>query len=145
MLRTLSRVSLSPTQFAYREGGSCIEALLTMQHEILKSLDQKGRNAVRVLAMDFSKAFDTVKHDLLFSKLKLLPLNPYIFNWYFSFLTDRRQQVVCNSITCDWISVNKGTTQGSVSGPIYFIYSKMICKQIQSLTLCCSSMQMIPL
>ena len=42
-----------------------------MQHEILKSLDQKGCNAVRVLAMDFSKAFDTVKHDLL-----------YIFNWY---------------------------------------------------------------
>ena len=111
---------MSPTQFAYREGGSCIDALLTMQHEILKSLDQKGRNAVRVLAMDFSKAFDTVKHDLLFSKLKLLPLNPYIFNWYFSFLTDRRQQVVCNSITCDWISVNKGTTQGSVSGPYLF-------------------------
>lgn len=72
MLRTIIvESSLSPTQFAYREGGSCIDALFTM-----------GCNAVRVLAMDFSKAFGTVKHDLLFSKLKLLPLNPYIFNWY---------------------------------------------------------------
>ena len=58
---------MSPTQFAYREGGSCTGALLTMQHE--KSLDQKGCNAVRVLSMGFSKAFDTVIHDLLFSKL----------------------------------------------------------------------------
>ena len=75
---------------------------------------------VRVFAMDFSKAFDTVKHDLLFSKLKLLLLNPYILNWYLSFLNDRRQRVVFNSIVCDWIGVNKGTTQGSVSGPFLF-------------------------
>ena len=88
-----------------------------MQHPILKFLDQKGSNSVRVFAMDFRKAFDTVKHDLLFSKLKLLPLNLHILNWYLSFLNDRRQQVVCNSLARDWTSVNKGTTQGSVSGP----------------------------
>ena len=71
------------------------------------------------LAQKF-KAFDTVKHDLLFSKLKLRLLNPCILNWYLSFLNDRRQRVVCNSIACDWISVNKGTTQGSISGPFLF-------------------------
>ena len=91
-----------------------------MQHQILKVLDHGECSAVRLFAMDFSKAFDTVKHSLLFSKLKLLPLNPYILNWYLSFLTDRRQRVVCNGLTCDWISVNKGTTQGSVSGPYLF-------------------------
>ena len=58
--------------------------------------------------MGFSKAFDTVEHSLLFSKLKLVPLNPYIKNWYLSFITDRRRRVVCNGLTCDWISVNKG-------------------------------------
>lgn len=89
-----------------------------MQHQILKFSDRKGCNAVRVFAMDFNKAFDTVKHDLLFSKFK--PLDPYILSWYLSVFIDRRQRVVCNSITCDWISVNKGTTQGSVSGPYLF-------------------------
>ena len=68
--------------------------------------------------MDLSKAqLNTV---YWFSKLKLLPLNPYILNWYLSFLTDRRQRIVCNGLTCGWISVNKGTTQGSVSGPYLF-------------------------
>ena len=32
--------------------------------------------AVRLFAMDFSKAFDSVKHELLANKLKKLPLNP---------------------------------------------------------------------
>ena len=30
--------------------------------------------------------FDSVRHELLFNKLNLLPLNAYIINWYHSFL-----------------------------------------------------------
>ena len=80
MLRTLSRVAWAPHSLLIDKVAVVLhDALLTMQHEILKSLNQERCNAVRVLAMDFSKTFDTVKHDLLFYKLKLLPLNPYIF------------------------------------------------------------------
>jgi len=38
--------------------------------------------------MDFSKAFDSVSHQLLAEKLKSLPLNPYIINWWLGFLWD---------------------------------------------------------
>ena len=70
--------------------------------------------------MDFAKAFDNVNHLLLSSKLKAIDLNPYICNWYLSFLKDRKQRLVfCNTV-CSWHSVNKGTTQGSVSGPFLF-------------------------
>ena len=48
---------------------------------------------------------------------KKLPLNPYIANWYLNFLKDRKQRACCNNFECDWKPVNKGTTQGSVSGP----------------------------
>ena len=34
--------------------------------------------------MDFSKAFDNVKHSLLVEELKNNPLSPYIINWYIS-------------------------------------------------------------
>ena len=57
--------------------------------------------------MNFSKAFDSVKHNLLSAKLKQLPLNPYIINWYHSFL----------SILVTGYVSKKGTTQGSVGGP----------------------------
>ena len=63
---------------------------------------------------------DTVKHELLANKLKKLPLNPYITNWYLNFLKDTKQRVCCNNFECDWKPVNQGTTQGSVSGPYLF-------------------------
>ena len=71
--------------------------------------------------MDFSKAFDIVKHVSLADKLKSLSLNRYIQNWYLSFLSDRQQSVVNNdSFVGEWKDVNKATTQGSVNGPDLF-------------------------
>ena len=82
--------NLSTTQFACRESGNCTSALLTIQHFINKHLDNPDCDAVGVFAMDFSKAFDSVRHELLSNKLKLLPLNAYIINWYHSFLYNRQ-------------------------------------------------------
>ena len=76
--------------------------------------------AVRVFAMNFSKAFDCVSHELLSSKLRQLPLNPLIVNWYLSFLEKRQQRVVYNGFEGQWREVKRGTTQGSVSGPYLF-------------------------
>ena len=38
----------------------------------------------------------------------------------FYHLKQRKQRIVFKNIVCDWIDVNKGTTQGSVSGPYLF-------------------------
>ena len=65
----------SSTQFAYRTGGSCIDAHLSMQHTVYCYLDDPKCKAVRLFAMDFSKTFDSVNHDLLPYKLKDVPLN----------------------------------------------------------------------
>ena len=70
--------------------------------------------------MDFSKAFDSVRHELLSNKLKLLPLNAYTLNWYHSFLYNRQQRIVHNNHLHEWKEVNKGTKQGSVRGPYLF-------------------------
>ena len=89
---------LNDSQFAYRRGGSCVNALLKMQHSFLAALDKKDTLAVRMFTMDFSKAFDNVKHHLLVEKLKNSPLNPYIVNWFVSFLANRRQRVIYNGV-----------------------------------------------
>ena len=46
--------------------------------------------------------------------------NPHIINWWLGFLQDRKQRVIFGSSVWDWKRVNKGTTQGSVSGPYLF-------------------------
>lgn len=112
---------LENNQFAYRQGGNCTNALLSIQHRVYEHLDDPSCTAVRLFAMDFSKAFDTVKHELLARKLITLGLNAYIVNWYLEFLNDRKQRVIWNNVTCDWKPINKGTVQGSVSGPYLFI------------------------
>ena len=91
-----------------------------MQHFILCALDDHNTTAVRLFSMDFSKAFDSVKHSFLTQKLKKWPcLNPLIVNWYIAFLS-KRKRVVYQSVACEWKSINKGTVKGSVSGPHLF-------------------------
>ena len=52
--------------------------------------------------------------------MKRSPLDPFIINWYVSFLEGRKQRVVYNGVRCQWKIVNKRTTQGSASGPYLF-------------------------
>ena len=111
---------LCDNQFAFREGGSCIDALLSIQDMVYGHLDNNDVRAVRLFVMDFSKAFDSVNHWLLCEKLKTLPLHPNIINWYISFLQNRNQRVSSKGIACDWKYVKRGTTQRSVSGPHLF-------------------------
>ena len=86
--------NLSHTQFAYRQAGNCINVLLAIQHQTYKYLDSSDCSAVGIFIVDFSKAFDFVNHTILSTKLKQLPLNPYIIHWYLSFLYARQQHVV---------------------------------------------------
>ena len=103
---------LNNNQFAYRTGGSCTNALLKIEHEFLQALDSNNNRAVRLFMIDFLKAFDRVKCNLLIAKLTQSPLNPYIVNWYVSFLSERKQRMVFNNTVCNWKDVNRGTTQG---------------------------------
>ena len=102
------------------QGESCTEALLSMQHTVHCYLDNPKCKAVRLFAMDFSKAFDSVYHELLSHKLKGVSLNPFIINWCLSFLENRQQCIIYNSFQGQWKCVNRGTTQGNVSGPYLF-------------------------
>ena len=113
--------NLSSTQFAYRTGGSCTDTLVSMQHAIYSYLDNPNCKAVRLFAMDLSKAFDLVSHEKpACIKLKRLPRNPFIINWYLNFLANRQQRVIYNGFEGQWKVINRGTTQGSVSVPYLF-------------------------
>ena len=62
------------------------------------------------MAINFSKAFDSVRHELLSNKLKLLPLNAYIITRYHSFLSNREQRIVHNNHFHECKGISKETT-----------------------------------
>ena len=73
--------------------------MLIIQHTFIATLDKRDTLALRMFTMDFSKAFDNIKQDLLVNEQKRSPLNPFIINWYVRFLEGRKQRVVYNGIT----------------------------------------------
>jgi len=110
---------LDPWQFAYKKGCSTEDAVAALVHIISKHLD-KPKTIVRALFLDFSSAFNTVQVDRLVSKLVRLNVNPYLVQWYTSFLTDRVQRVKVNKTVSSAIITNVGVPQGCVSSAILF-------------------------
>ena len=89
----------------------------------LKWLDEDA-DFIRVLSFDFSKAFDSVPHNVVTEKLKQTNLNPYIINWIINFLTNRKQRIVVDGFITEYANINRGVPQGTVIGP--FLFSLMV-------------------
>ena len=99
---------LSPNISGYLKGHSCCTALLKITEDWRKSLDE--REAVAVIAVDLSKAFDSVCHGLLLVAIELMS----------SYLCGRRQRVKLDNVYFDWRVVKTGVPQGSLLGPLLF-------------------------
>lgn len=112
--------SIDPSQFGNRKNHSTAHYLIDLLRNILRNAD-KPKAISTILAADFSKAFDRIKHNIAIPKMLEMKAPPAVVAWVCSFLSDREQCVKYMSTYSDWMKVTAGTPQGTLLGPIIFL------------------------
>jgi hypothetical protein len=93
--------------------------------EILETLNSK--KLVGGIFCKLEKAFDSVNHDIL-CKLEFYGIRGSFYNFIKSYLTDRYQRVLIGGVSCnhssfsDWDKIKHGVPQGSILGPLLFLF-----------------------
>ena len=107
-------------QFGGGIGTSTTDALVEMIHHWCEATDRYG-TYVRIVLLDFAKAFDLINHEKLLIKLQANDVPPHILRWMASFLLNRTQQVKIGKHVSSVGYPKGGVPQGTVSGPRNFI------------------------
>ena len=109
-----------PAPLRSLQGSSTVHALVELVRLWHKVLDTSG-NMVRVVMLDFAKAFDRVDHTTVLKKLTNLGLPSLLVRWLTGFLCERRQRVRLGQCLSDWSHVNAGVLQGTLAVSISFL------------------------
>ena len=117
---------LHDNQYGFRKKSSTHVALLTFIDKVIEAIE-KGEYAIGVF-LDFSKAFDTVDHQILLNKLDQYGIRGCALSWFKSYLSRRLQYVTYNGSQSSQQMIKCGVPQGSILGPLLFlIYINDLC------------------
>ena len=115
----VSKGILSDNQFGFRKGHSTGHALHHSVNIVQDALKQQKH--VIGIFIDLSKAFDTLDHEILLTKLEHCGIRGHAHDLLRSYLTNREQQTCILGETSGPKNVLYGVPQGSVLGPLLFL------------------------
>ena len=106
-------------QHGFIQGKSTTSAILSFTDNIMKCFDEK--NYTIGVFLDFTKAFETVNHDILLHKLEHIGIRNVSLSWFKSYLNARKQFVSYNDKNSSLQELSYSVPQGSILGPQLFI------------------------
>ena len=110
---------LSPYQFGFRKNHSTTSAVVHLTDTVRKSMD-KGK-LTGALLIDLRKAFDTVDHQSLLSKLPYYGIENTKLRWIHDYLSHRSQIVNYEGEKSKEEQILFGVPQGSILGSLLFL------------------------
>ena len=119
-IRKYTLNKIDPNQYGGIPNSSTTTALIDMMHEWTKA--SENNQIVRVLLLDYSKAFDHVDHRILLSKLDDMNIPHTLQQWLRNFLTKRRQRVKFQKDVSSWQYLRGSVPQGSGLGGDSFVW-----------------------
>ena len=110
---------LSKYQSGFRSFHSTVTALLEATDNWAFNIDRGYVNAV--VFLDLKKAFDTVDHSILLSKLCLYGVKGIAYKFLSSYLDNRTQKCSVNGVLSKSCTLTCGIPQGTILGPLLFL------------------------
>ena len=106
-------------QFGFRNKHSTTHTLINITESIRRAID--SNNFACGVFVDLQKAFDTVNHKILISKLKYYGVRGIALKWFETYLSNRSQFVTIHDKQSSTNLTSSGVPQGSILGPLLFL------------------------
>ena len=110
---------LAHQQHGFRKNHSTQSACAKFVDDIMLHLD-RGERPIAVF-LDIKKAFDTINHQILINKLKLLKIGKNSLDLLGNYLENRKQCVLYKNVLSEKLNLTTGVPQGSTLGPLLFL------------------------
>lgn len=113
---------LDVRQHGFLNNRSCTTNMVDFLDGVVLSINDCNTFSTDVVYFDFSKAFDSVNHDLILNKLKnMYGIDGRLLKFIMNYLQGREQSVIIDNCVSTSKPVLSGVPQGSIIGPILFV------------------------
>ena len=106
-------------QHGFRKGKGTDTAVMELVRELFSNINKNDTSSV--LFLDYSKAFNTVNHQILLRKMLMYGFSKNVCMWFEDYFRDRMQYTKVEQVVSSGVLLEHGVYQGSPLGPLLFI------------------------